>query len=64
MKKLLKAVRKQTEYYTLENMDGHIYCGASTLKMAKKMCHEMSNEGICYKRKVGHRNYKKFAFMW
>lgn len=59
-----KTVRKQTEYFTLENMDGHIYCGANTLKIAKKICLEMSNEGICYKRRVGDRKYKKFAFMW
>lgn len=31
-----KTVRKQTEYFTLENMDGHIYCGANTLRIAKK----------------------------
>lgn len=59
-----KTVRKQTEYFTLENMDGHIYCGANTLKIAKKICHEMSNEGICYRRRCFDRNYKKFAFMW
>lgn len=59
-----KTDRKQTEYFTLENMDGHIYCGANTEKIAKKICFEMSNEGICYKRRVGDRNYKKFAFMW
>ena len=45
---MMKTVRKQTEYFTLENMDGHIYCGANTLKIAKKICFEMSNEGICW----------------
>lgn len=54
---------KKIKYYTLENIDGHIYCGANTIKIAKKICSEFSNEGICYERTVGE-NTKKFKFMW
>ena len=54
---------KKIKYYTLENIDGHIYCGASTLKIAKKICSEFSNEGIFYERIVG-KTTKKFKFMW
>lgn len=54
---------KKVIYYTLENNDGHVYCGASTLRVAKKMYQEFSNEGVCYKRIVGS-NYKKIAFIW
>lgn len=54
---------KKIKYYTLENLDGHIYCGTSTLKLAKKFYREFSNEGVCYKRIVG-KDYKKFKFMW
>ena len=54
---------KKIKYYTLENADGHIYCGANTLKIAKKICSEFSNEGFCYERIVG-KTTKKFKFMW
>lgn len=54
---------KKIKYYTLENIDGNIYCGANTIKIAKKICSEFSNEGICYERIVGE-NTKKFKFMW
>lgn len=54
---------KKIKYYTLENTDGHIYCGTSTLKIAKKICSEFSNEGICYERIIG-KTTKKFKFMW
>lgn len=54
---------KKIKYYTLENFDGYIYCGASTLKIAKKIYKEFSNEGICYKRIVG-TDKKKEAFIW
>lgn len=59
-----KAERKQAVYYTLENMDGHIYCGAATKKLAKKVCWEMSYNGVCYKRKCGDSSYKKIEFIW
>ena len=54
---------KKIKYYTLENLDGHIYCSTSTLKLARKFCREFSNEGICYMRIVAN-NVKKFKFMW
>nr|DAQ67180.1 MAG TPA: hypothetical protein [Caudoviricetes sp.] len=57
-------MNKKVYYYTIESMDGRIYCGTAKLKQAKKICEEFSNEGICFKRLVGDRNYKKFAFMW
>lgn len=57
-------MKKTIYYYTIENLDGKIYCGANKLNLAKDMADRMSNEGICYKRKVGDLNYKKFAFMW
>ena len=55
---------KNIYYYTLESMDGRVYFGARTKKLAKKYYKEASNDGICYKRMVGNRNYKKFMFMW
>lgn len=55
---------KNIYYYTLENNDGHIYMGTNTKRLAKKMIKECSNEGICYKRKVGDKKYCKFMFIW
>lgn len=57
-------MNKKIYYYTIESMDGKIYCGTAKLKQAKKICDEFANDGICFKRLVGDRNYKKFAFMW
>ena len=44
---------KKIYYYTLESMDGRVYFGTSTKRLAKKHFAEASNEGICYKRLVG-----------
>ena len=55
---------KKLYYYTLESMDGRVYFGTSTKRLAKKHYAEASNEGICYKRMVGDNRYKKFMFMW
>jgi hypothetical protein len=55
---------KKIYYYTLESMDGRVYFGTSTKRLAKKHYAETSNEGICYKRLVGNNRYKKFMFMW
>ena len=57
-------ITKKIYYYTLESMDGRVYFGTSTKRMAKKHFAEASNEGICYKRMVGNNKYKKFMFMW
>lgn len=56
-------MKRRIYYYTLENMDGHIYMGCATKKLAKKLAGEVSNEGICYKRCVGNKKVK-FQFIW